>query len=328
MRLDLRTILAALLTLPAALIAQTPVVDYHQHLFSPAAAALVTGDSTAPGLAAKDIIALLDAARIRRALVLSVAYTWGKASRAPVAHEYEHVKAENDWTAREVARYPARLRAFCSFNPLKAYALDELARCSRDPQLRHGLKLHFGNSDVDLDNPADVARVRAVFEAASRFRMPIVVHLHTSLDRHRNYGAAEARVFLDELLPAAAGVPVQIAHLAGSGAYDDSTDSALGVLAEAIRRHDPRMKRVWFDVATVVPGNASPAELRRIADRIRQLGIGRVLYGSDAAASPDTYPRAGWAAFRRLPLDEKEFRRIAANVTPYMRWTGPRRPRP
>jgi predicted TIM-barrel fold metal-dependent hydrolase len=173
-----------------------------------------------------------------------------------------------------------------------------------------------------------VARVRAVFEAASRFRMPIVVHLHTSLDRHRNYGAAEARVFLDELLPAAAGVPVQIAHLAGSGAYDDSTDSALGVLAEAIRRHDPRMKRVWFDVATVVPGNASPAELRRIADRIRQLGIGRVLYGSDAAASPDTYPRAGWAAFRRLPLDEKEFRRIAANVTPYMRWTGPRRPRP
>ena len=52
------------------------------------------------------------------------------------------------------------------------------------------------------------------------------------------------------------------------------------------------------------------------------------LYGSDAAASPDTYPRAGWAAFRRLPLDEKEFRRIAANVTPYMRWTGPRRPRP
>ena len=39
------------------------------------------------------------------------------------------VKAENDWTAQQVAQYPDRLRAFCSVNPLKPYALDEVARC-------------------------------------------------------------------------------------------------------------------------------------------------------------------------------------------------------
>jgi len=316
--------LAMVTAAPAPLTAQSPIVDYHQHLFSPAAAALVTGDSGARGITASDVIALLDSAHIRSALVLSVAYTWGKASRAPVAHEYRHVKEENDWTARQVARYPERLRAFCSFNPLKPYALAELARCSRDPELRHGLKLHFGNSDVDLDNAADVARVRKIFRSANRHHMPIVVHLHTSLDLHRRYGAHEARVFLNELLPAAPDVPVQIAHLAGSGGYDDATDAALGVFADAIARHDGRMRNVWFDAAVVVTPTLSTDQLGRIAARIRQIGVGRVLYGSDAAVAPETYPSAGWAAFRRLPLSEAELQAIASNITPYMRDVGAR----
>src|ERR1041384_285379 len=153
MRFGFWTMFVGLSSLPAALFAQVPVIDYHQHLFSPAAAALVTGKPTAPGISARDLIALLDTAGIQRALILSVAYTWGKASRAPVENEYEHVKAENDWTAKEVAEYPDRLRAFCSFNPLKPYALEELARCRKSSQLHQGLKLHFGNSDVDFDNP-------------------------------------------------------------------------------------------------------------------------------------------------------------------------------
>lgn len=319
MRVSLFAIGLAVSALPAMLPAQAPVIDYHQHLFSPAAGALVTGDPHSPGISARDVIALLDSAGIQRALVLSVAYTWGKASRAPVAHEYEHVKAENDWTARQVAQYPDRLRAFCSFNPLKPYALEELARCSRDPELHYGLKLHFGNSDVDLDDPTDVTKVRKIFAAADGYGMPIVVHLHTSFDHHRKYGADEARVFLDEVLPAAPDVPVQIAHLAGAGGYDAATDSALGVFTDAIAKHDRRMKNVWFDVATVVRPEMSPDELQQIAARIRQLGVERVLYGSDAAASPLSYPKAGWAAFRRLPLTETEFGVIANNVTPYMR---------
>jgi hypothetical protein len=49
--------------------------------------------------------------------------------------------------------------------------------------------------------------------------MPIVVHMHTSIDNQRKYGAEQASVFLNELLAAAPDVPVQIAHLAGSGGY-------------------------------------------------------------------------------------------------------------
>jgi predicted TIM-barrel fold metal-dependent hydrolase len=304
--------------LPATLSAQTPVIDYHQHLFSPDAAALITGKPS-PGISARDVIALLDSAGIRRALVLSVAYTWGKASRATVDDEYNHVKAENDWTAQQVSQYSARLRAFCGFNPLRPYAIDELTRCNNTPQLRYGLKLHFGNSDVDLDNPENVAQVRRIFEAANRYRMAIVVHMRTSLDLRRRYGANAARVFLNELLPAAPDVPVQIAHLAGAGGYDAATDSALSVYTYAIARHEPRMKNVWFDAAAVVRPEMSPEELQQITARIRQLGVERVLYGSDAAVNPLAYPKAGWEALQRLPLTEAELRVIANNVAPYMR---------
>jgi predicted TIM-barrel fold metal-dependent hydrolase len=210
------------------------------------------------------------------------------------------------------------LRAFCSFNPLKAYALEELARCSKDPQLHYGLKLHFGNSDVDLADSAKVAQVRRVFAAANEYRMPIVVHMHPSVDLHREYNAHTAKVFLDDLLPAAPDIPVQIAHLAGSGGYDAVTDSVLGVFVQAIARHDGRMKNVWFDACVVVRPGMAPDVLRQIAARIREIGLERVLYGSDAAASPLAYPKAGWTAFRQLPLSEAEFQVITSNITPYM----------
>jgi uncharacterized protein len=56
-----------------------------------------------------------------------------------------------------------------------------------------------------------------------------------------------------------------------------------------------------------------------VARRLRQLGLQRILYGSDAAVRGNLPPREGWAAFRRLPLSEDEFRTIALNVPPYLR---------
>jgi predicted TIM-barrel fold metal-dependent hydrolase len=60
-------------------------------------------------------------------------------------------------------------------------------------------------------------------------------------------------------------------------------------------------------------------QLQQIAARIRQIGVERVLYGSDAAVNPVAYPQAGWAAFQKLPLTSAEFGIIANNLAPYMR---------
>ena len=250
--------------------------------------------------------------------MLSVAYMYGSPTRT-VEDEYARVRAENDWTAAQAALYPDRLIAFCSFNPLKDYALEELARCAGDRRFGRGIKLHFGNSDVQLDDPAHLERLRQVFRAANEHGMAIVVHLRASISRERPYGAAQARMFLEQLLPLAPDVPVQVAHLAGTGpGYDDPpADSAMAVLADAVARGDRNTRRLWFDVASVVDTGISPGNAALVARRIRQVGIERVLFGSDAAVGDNLRPRESWAAFRRLPLTDDEIARIADNVAPY-----------
>jgi predicted TIM-barrel fold metal-dependent hydrolase len=311
--------IASLSTLLAfTLGAQTPLVDHHQHLSNPANTEISAAPPRRrlPG-SAKELIAYLDSARIRRAVVLSVAYQWGSPART-TENEYEHVKAENDWTSAQVAAYPDRLRVFCSVNPLKPYALDEIVRCASDPRLRFGLKLHFGNSDVDVHDSTQVAQLQRVFRAADAQRMPIVAHIHANISKHRPYGAAEARIFLTRILPSAPNVTVQIAHLAGAGEYDTATDSAAAVFAAAIRRHDSRMAHVYFDASGLSISTMDAATKQRMVTRMRQIGMERILYGSDGAVA-GFGPREYWAAFKTLPLTAAELRTIAGNVAPYLR---------
>jgi predicted TIM-barrel fold metal-dependent hydrolase len=142
---------------------------------------------------ADDLVKLLDQAGIRKAVHFSIAYQFGSPNLLAIANEYEKVQQENDRVSREVARYPDRLRGFCGVNPLKDYALAEIARCPKDPQMRFGLKLHFGNSDVQLDDPRQVARLGEVFRAANDARMAIVAHVRSTISQRRPYGAPQAR---------------------------------------------------------------------------------------------------------------------------------------
>ena len=298
--------------------AQTPAVDHHQHLSSPAntQASGAPPGRQLPG-SAKALIAYLDSAGIERAVVLSVAYQHGSPIRSS-ENEYDKVKAENDWTSQQVGLYPARLRAFCSVNPLKSYALDEIARCARDPRLRLGLKLHFGNSDVQVHDANHVAQLKRVFRAANDHRMAIVAHIHANINNKRPYGRTEALIFLNDILPSAPNVTVQIAHLAGAGRYDDVMDSAAAVFGEAIARHDPRTAGLVFDASGLGISPLSADQKRRLVERMRQIGLDRILYGSDGAF-PGYGPREYWASFKTLPLTEAELTAIATNVAPYLR---------
>jgi predicted TIM-barrel fold metal-dependent hydrolase len=291
------------------------VIDYHQHLYSPQAGAR---SSPGPkGIDADYLVAQLDAAGISRAVVLSVAYSFSNPNKTAVPDEYAHVMMENNWTSEQVAKYPQRLLGFCSVNPLRRYALSEIARCAKDPNLRTGLKLHFGNSDVNLDSPEDLARVRRVFRAANEHHMAIVVHLHANIDHHRPYGAREARIFLEKLLPEAPDVVVQIAHLAGGGGYDDpATDAALSVFVKAIERKDHRMKNVYFDVCGIAILGIWEDKVDLLVSRIRQIGTNRLLYGSETA---DNMPAETLKRWHSLPLTQDEFRKVDNNVAPYLR---------
>ena len=233
----MRSLAPVLFALAASASAQ--IIDYHQHLYSPVAGAISVAGWQ--GVTADELISFMDESHVYRAVVLSTAYSLANPHKPPVPNEREAVRKDNDWTSVQVARHSDRLTGFCSVNPLKSYAIEEINRCAKDPNLRTGLKLHFGNSDVDVDNPAHVALLKLVFRAANRYRMAILVHAHSNVNLKRPYGAREARVFLEQLLPETPNVTVVLAHMAGADAFDQSTQQASAVYAEAIARHDPRV---------------------------------------------------------------------------------------
>jgi predicted TIM-barrel fold metal-dependent hydrolase len=262
-------------------------------------------------LDAQRLVAMLDAAHIKRAVVLSVGY-WFDSPLRPAVRSAAAMQAENTWTADQAARFPDRLVAFCSLNPVSDAAAAELRHCTADRRFK-GLKLHLANSRVDLLDRDHVRRTREVFAAANRARLPIVVHVRNG----DTYGAREAHVFLEQLLTAAPDVPVQIAHLWGGGGF--SAD-ALAVYAEAVAARRPATRRLYFDVSDAALASNAPETLQLLADRIRQIGLDRILYGSDAAFESHPDPQGSWAAFRNgIPLRPAEFEQITHNVAPYLR---------
>jgi hypothetical protein len=78
----LARLLFALPRTHAAGVAPAPLVDHHQHLLSQPYVALHSSPSSVlPPVSARDVIANLDAAGIRHAVVLSVAYSFGSPVR-------------------------------------------------------------------------------------------------------------------------------------------------------------------------------------------------------------------------------------------------------
>lgn len=253
---------------------------------------------------AADAVAQLDAVGTRWGAVLSNAYYFDSVRPEPVANPYPQVKAENDWTAEQVAPFGERLVAFCSFNPTRDYALAELNRCATSGRFG-GLKFNFNAAQLNFKDPEQIANVRAVMAAANANRLPMIIHVRPG----NVYGRDEAQVFMRQLIAAAPDVPIQIAHLWGGEGY---SGAALQVYADAFSSGDPLTRNLYFDVSGVAGQHRNADRMKEIVGRMRQIGMGRMLYGSDAPATE------AWEAFRKnVPLTEEEFRIIAGNVAPY-----------
>jgi hypothetical protein len=126
---------------------------------------------------------------------------------------------------------------------------------------------------------------------------------------------------MDEILPAGRDITVQVAHLAGAGTYDElSVDEVLSELIEGLQDRRPGTAHLIFDVATIAGADANvPIEnAGLIAKRLRQIGMDRLYFGSDAAVGSNLAPREAWFRFRQLPLTDTEFAAIAGNIAPYL----------
>jgi len=289
-----------------------PLVAAHQHLISPAFSEEVLHQ---PVLDGAGLLKMLDEAGIRRGVVLSMSYSFGD-ERKKLPNPDQQTAEENDWTSAQMVQSKGRLVGFCGVNPLRDAALAELNRCLRLPGMI-GVKLHFGNSGVSLQNPAHLARLEQVFALANAHHAPIVVHLRTRSDKP--YSPEQARLFLQYLLPSAPEVVVQVAHLAGAGpGFPQDAEAAFDVFATAIERGDPRTRNLYFDQCSVAWSGSTPDEGARIAQAIRRVGVKRVFFGSDMPVGSNPPPKGSWEVFKaKVPLTPAEFRVIALNVPPY-----------
>jgi predicted TIM-barrel fold metal-dependent hydrolase len=202
----------------------------------------------------------------------------------------------------------------CGINPLDAWALAELERCSRIPVVS-ALKLNVsdGGDDIDLHDSAQVGKLRHFFAAANARRMPIVIHLGS----RGGFARREVRTFLDRVISAAPDIPVQIAHMSSGFQSPD----ALAEFADARARNDPLARNLYFDLSVGRFKDIDPALGRLIADAIRKIGLEHVLYASDEQPGDQHVPTdVHWTEIgEELPLTKEEFRAIAENVAPYMR---------
>lgn len=291
---------------------EAPLVDYHQHLVSSAFAPIVKF----PVRDAAALVKELDAAGIEKAVVLSVGYSYGD-ERKKLPDPDGLTRAENDWTSAEVSKYRSRLVGFCSANPLRPAALEELDRCLGLPNMT-GIKVHLGNAGITLRDPAHLARIQELFALAQRRSAPILIHMRAR--GGTDYGAEDARLLLEKVVPHAPDVEIVVAHLgASSPGYPAQNDEVMAVFAEAAARQEPRMEHLFVDVSANVSEELTPADAALVVQRIRQLGAHRILYGSDLSVPGGTI-RRGWEIFRtKLPLTEDELQQIMSNTTRFAR---------
>lgn len=321
--------LAALLSAPAAgaqpdggrTTADVPAVtlDHHVHVHSPAILAFLPTYCSSPGrkcgadfmrpLTVDDLFRAMDAAGIQRARIMSTAYL----AESPligtlVPNHADIVRAANDFTVGLARQYPERIEAYIGVNPVSPTALGEIARWRGDPHVA-GVKLHLANSRFNYHDPAQVKMLAQVFRAAADQHRRIMIHMRNAAT---GYGADEARIFLHDVLPAARGTTVQIAHAAGWGGIDAPTLAALGVFADACEAKRATCANLSFDLAAIRPEKVPAADQAALVALVRRIGVEHFVPASDWPSALDL--KAYYDSLATLPFTPEEYRTIARNI--------------
>jgi len=294
--------------------------DHHMHLASVDVCERV-GDcldaNEPPAVRAADALRALQDAGVERGVVFSSAYLYGMDSLALAPDEVaRRTRLENEFTRDEVARYPARLTGFLSVDPLQPGAVGEIRHWRGNAQLV-GLKLHFTAAGVDLERAADRACVVRVIGAAASQGLPMAIHIGGG-----DFDAADAELFVRDILPAAGDAWVQIAHAGGGLPLRDHNHAdVLGVFARHIAAGDPLTRHLLFDLSFVPSEGEGADDIEALVASMRQIGMLRFLFGSDYNVGT---PTQAIAALARLELTSREMATLRKNCAP---WACPVRAR-
>lgn len=302
--------------------------DHHIHVRSPyAAEALVLlckqyknvcdieTDIKQESPGAAFIVEQLDVARLEKGVLLSMAYLFGMPELSETKFsDYRFVRAENSYVAQLAAAAPHRLVGFISVNPLEEYALDEVDYWL-NKQERLGVKLHFANSAVDLNDSDHLMKLRSLLELVERHRAAVILHIET---RSKEFGYSNIKHFVDQVLANVPNLCIQVAHMGSAGGYDSVADSSIRALITAVKNKQLDRDNMYFDIAAVGSNPMRRDQIELLVSRIREIGTDRILFGSDW----DTFKPPAQvisALLNQVPLKKIEWDTIIQNQAPYLR---------
>lgn len=274
-------------------------LDAHTHVMSPELAAGLVGPGTPPSTA-DDLIEQLDEAGVKQAVVLSLAYF-------PDLPDAAAVRAENDFTATEVAKYPDRLIAFCGINPLRDGALDEVDRCVDELDMK-GVKLHLPASAVDLKLPEHVAALSGVFDRIAERDLPVLMHSGTPFGLPLD---SDALANLATIIATHPTVRLTLAHCTND-ADRDEMEIWLAGLEQGLFNNENMF--VGTSSCLRFYQDAPRAQKQLMVWRLRTWGIERVLFASDyLMIAPDATPADALEVLTSYPFTRQELRTILNN---------------
>ncbi len=262
--------------------------DGHVHILSPELIKIWKGlgiPFSRPDEYYQDINVILKNAGSSRVDLISMAHVYSSGEFGGFKNERELVERENTYVAAVRDKYPARVRAFCSVDPLRDYALDELERC-RSRLRMDGIKLHHNANQVYLTVPEHLAKVKQVFEFAAQHKMPILMHFDNS---HRRFGERDVGLLVDSILNELKPVRLTIAHFGTSGGFNARTKAVIDAFRYQLRTNPKlRKHKIFFDISAVALDKDSEGvrkltdgEFEELSNYVRRLGFERISFGTD-----------------------------------------------
>ncbi len=289
--------------------------DGHVHILSPELIKIWKGlgiPFSRPDEYYSDIDVILKNTAVKRIDLISMAHVYSSEEFGGFKNERELVEKENSYVAAARDKHTKKVRAFCSIDPLRDYALEELERC-RSALKMDGIKLHHNANQVYLTVPAHLEKVKKVFEFAAKHKMPILMHFDNS---HRRFGAADINLLTGSILNELGPVNLTIAHFGTSGGFSSRTRAFLNAFITELNANKNLEKhRILFDISAVALDKDSEG-VRKLTDEefavlgiyVRRLGFDRIRFGTDYPLyNPDEY----LAILRgRLKLSDNEIRML------------------
>jgi len=252
-----------------------PVIDAHTHLlFGDDEKSLNADVPASPA----ELIRRMDAAGIGSAVVMCIAPAGDPAKTA-----------ERNDRIVEAARANPRLIPMGSVHPADgAAAISELDRLAK--QEVRALKLHPNTQGFDVSDPAVLTVVR---EAGLR-NMVVLFDGYSPFDA--NQAGKLVKLALD-----APGTRIVIAHMGGPRFVEVAT------LIHVLRRYPWYRNNLWVDLSFTAEQFGSSPLGPTLAWSIRQVGVDRVLFGSDF---PIGDLQKALRAVRNLGLDASTLRAV------------------